>query len=174
MQLAAALVHDPELLVLDEPFSGLDPIGIATLSDVLRERAAAGVGVIFSSHQLDLVEDLCEDVVIINRGRVVAEGEIDALRARAAQRHLDVEVVGSGGRWVEDGDGFVVVERTGDNVRLLVGERFDLTSILARAGAAGEVRRFAYEPPHLSEIFMGLVGEPIDGARVPTAAEAGG
>ena len=74
VQLATALVHDPELLVLDEPFSGLDPIGIATMAGVLRERAGAGVGVVFSSHQLDLVEEVCEDVVIISRGRVVAEG----------------------------------------------------------------------------------------------------
>jgi ABC-2 type transport system ATP-binding protein len=81
VQLATALVHDPELLVLDEPFSGLDPIGISTMSEVLRERAHAGVGVVFSSHQLDLVEEVCEDVVIISRGRVVAQGSIEALRA---------------------------------------------------------------------------------------------
>ena len=82
VQLATALVHDPELLVLDEPFSGLDPIGIATMTEVLRERAEQGVGVVFSSHQLDLVEDVCEDVVIISRGRVVAAGAIDELKAR--------------------------------------------------------------------------------------------
>jgi ABC-2 type transport system ATP-binding protein len=173
VQLAAALVHAPSLLVLDEPFSGLDPIGIATLSDVLRERAAAGVGVIFSSHQLDLVEDLCEDVVIIHRGRVVAEGEIGTLRARAGQRHLDIEVAGSGGRWLDGSDGTVVVERSGDSVRLLVDERVDLAAILARAQAAGEVRRFTFEAPHLSEIFMGLIGD-TDGSRAPTATEAGG
>ena len=72
IQLATALVHDPELLVLDEPFSGLDPLGVQTMTEVLRERAAAGVGVVFSSHQLDLVEEVCEDVVIVSRGRVVA------------------------------------------------------------------------------------------------------
>ena len=74
IQLATALVHDPELLVLDEPFSGLDPLGTATMTEVVRERAAAGVGVLFSSHQLDLVEDVCEDVVIIARGRIVGVG----------------------------------------------------------------------------------------------------
>ncbi len=82
VQLATALAHDPELLVLDEPFSGLDPIGIATMTEVIHERAAAGVGVVFSSHQLDLVEDVCEDVVIIARGRIVAAGAIDELKAR--------------------------------------------------------------------------------------------
>ena len=74
VQLAVALVHDPELLVLDEPFSGLDPIGIATMTEVVNERARAGVGVVFCSHQLDLVEDVCEDVVIIAKGRIVAAG----------------------------------------------------------------------------------------------------
>ena len=90
IQLATALVHDPELLVLDEPFSGLDPLGTATMTEVVRERAAGGVGVVFSSHQLDLVEDVCEDVVIIARGRIVASGPIDELKAAsgpAASRH---------------------------------------------------------------------------------------
>src|SRR6476661_6343609 len=101
VQLGAALVHDPELLVLDEPFSGLDPIGIDTMTEVLRERAAQGVGVVFSSHQLDLVEDVCEDVVIISRGRVVASGGIDDLKSASGRRHLDVEVAGSGGAWLD-------------------------------------------------------------------------
>ena len=113
IQLAVALAHDPELLVLDEPFSGLDPIGIATMTEVVRERAAAGVGVLFSSHQLDLVEDVCQDVVIIARGRIVAAGAIDELKARSGRRHLEVEVVGSGGAWL-DGDGsLTVLERIG-------------------------------------------------------------
>ena len=97
IQLATALVHDPELLVMDEPFSGLDPIGIATMTEVVQERAAAGVGVVFSSHQLDLVEDICEDVVIIARGRVVAAGPIEDLKAAAGRRHLEVDVDGSDG-----------------------------------------------------------------------------
>ncbi|MEA2545914.1 MAG: type transport system ATP-binding protein [Chloroflexota bacterium] len=101
IQLGAALVHDPELLVLDEPFSGLDPLGIATMSEILRERAAAGVAVVFSSHQLDLVEDLCEDVVIISDGRIAAAGSIDDLRAASGRRHLEIEVEGSAGAWLD-------------------------------------------------------------------------
>src|ERR1700722_18216261 len=79
-QLAVALVHDPELLVLDEPFSGLDPGGIDDMSSILAERAAAGVTVLFSSHQLDLVEGLCEAVAIIYRGRLVVSGPVADLR----------------------------------------------------------------------------------------------
>src|SRR3954452_824748 len=78
VQLAAALIHDPEILVLDEPFSGLDPVGVDVMSGVLRELADEGVPVVFSSHQLDLVERLCEAVAIIRAGRLVASGHVEA------------------------------------------------------------------------------------------------
>jgi ABC-2 type transport system ATP-binding protein len=84
VQLAAALVHDPVALVLDEPFAGLDPIGVEALSAVISELAAEGTAVLFSSHQLDLVEHVCQDVVIVDHGRVVMHGELDALRRRPA------------------------------------------------------------------------------------------
>ena len=157
IQLGAALVHDPELLVLDEPFSGLDPIGSETMAEILRERAAAGVAVVFSSHQLDLVEDLCEDVVIINRGRIAAAGSIDALRAASTRRHLEVEVAGNGGAWLDGQPGLQVTERRGDFVRLLAPADIDLAAVLAAASAAGEVRRFSFQPPSLSELFMEVV-----------------
>jgi ABC-2 type transport system ATP-binding protein len=154
VQLAVALVHDPELLVLDEPFSGLDPIGIATMTEILRERASAGVGVVFSSHQLDLVEDVCEDVVIISHGRIVAHGPIDDLKAASGRRHLDVDVEGSDGSWIEAHPNLQVIDRRNSRVRLLVPDTTDLDSLLQSASAAGTVRRFSYEPPALSEIFM--------------------
>jgi ABC-2 type transport system ATP-binding protein len=157
IQLGAALVHDPELLVLDEPFSGLDPIGIETMSTILRERAAAGVGVVFSSHQLDLVEGLCEDVVIINRGRIAAAGAIDQLRAASTRRHLEVEVLGNGNAWLDGVPGLTAVERRGDLARLLAPADVDLPAVLAAASAAGPVRRFSFQPPTLSELFMEVV-----------------
>jgi ABC-2 type transport system ATP-binding protein len=163
VQLSTALVHDPELLILDEPFSGLDPIGIATMTEVVRERSAAGVGVVFSSHQLDLVEDVCEDVVIIAHGRIVAAGGIDELRAASGRQHLEVEVVGSAGAWLDGDEELIVLERAGDRVKLLVDRSADLDALLARARQAGEVRTFAYQPPKLSELFMEAVA--------PVAAE---
>ena len=166
VQLATALVHDPELLVLDEPFSGLDPIGIATMTEVLRERAAAGVGVVFSSHQLDLVEDVCEDVVIIARGRVVAAGAIEELRSASGRQHLEVEIVGSNGSWLDHRDDLTVLERSGDRVKLLVDRSVDLDDLLARARASGEVRIFAYQPPRLSELFMEAVAPDTTAAEV--------
>jgi ABC-2 type transport system ATP-binding protein len=157
VQLGAALAHDPELLVLDEPFSGLDPLGIETMSTILRARAAEGVAVVFSSHQLDLVEDVCEDVVIINRGRIVAAGPIDDLRAASTRRHLEIEVLGNGNRWLADRQDVVVEETRGDLARLATDANVDLPNILAAASAAGPVRRFAFQPPKLSELFLDLV-----------------
>jgi ABC-2 type transport system ATP-binding protein len=172
IQLATALVHDPELLVLDEPFSGLDPIGIATMTDVIRERAAAGVGVIFSSHQLDLVEDVCEDVVIIARGRIVAAGGIEELKLASGRQHLEVDVAASGGRWLDGRTDVTVLEHVGDRVKLLVDRSVDLDDLLSRAKAAGEVRTFAYQPPRLSELFMEAVAPEAPAPDSPGASNA--
>jgi ABC-2 type transport system ATP-binding protein len=166
VQLATALVHDPELLVLDEPFSGLDPIGIATMTEVIRERSAAGVGVVFSSHQLDLVEDVCEDVVIIARGQVVASGAIEDLKEASGRQHLEVEIVGSDGAWLDGQTDLTVLEHSGDRIKLLVDRSVDLDALLARARAAGEVRMFAYQPPKLSELFMEAVAPDEPTAEV--------
>ena len=94
-QLAAALVHEPELLVLDEPFAGLDPLAVRTLAEVLRGEAARGAAVVFSSHQLELVEDICEDVVIVDHGQIVAMGTVDALRRNSQRRRIELELDGA-------------------------------------------------------------------------------
>src|SRR5690606_14636374 len=86
VQLAAALVHEPDLMVLDEPLSGLDPLGVDTMAGVLRSQSEAGRAVVFSSHQLDLVEDLCDDVAIIHQGRIVAAGNVTQLKNAAPIR----------------------------------------------------------------------------------------
>ena len=92
VQLAAAMVHEPDLLVLDEPFAGLDPVAIEFLSNVVREHVAAGRNVLFSSHQLDLVEDLCDTITLIHRGEVVLQGDVRQLKANSAERYLRVGV----------------------------------------------------------------------------------
>ncbi len=92
LQLAAALVHDPEVIVLDEPFAGLDPVAVAELSTTLTERVHAGRTVLFSSHQLDLVQDLCESIVMLNEGRTVLEGRVADLRASSGRRQLRLTI----------------------------------------------------------------------------------
>ncbi len=158
-QLASALLHDPELLVLDEPFTGLDPLAVQSLGEVVMEQAARGAAVVFSSHHLDLVEGLCEDVAIIHRGRIVLEGSVASLKANATSRRVEIEIAGADGAWPPDGEGLEVVERRGDRVRLIVDRDTDPQALLALAQAAGAVRHFSFEPPRLSDLFVEAVSQ---------------
>jgi ABC-2 type transport system ATP-binding protein len=156
VQLAGALVHDPELLVLDEPFSGLDPVGTDAMAEVLAERAAAGTAVVFSSHQLDLVEHVCDRVAIVQGGRLVASGAVDELSAGGPPR-FDVEVTGSGGRWADTLAGATVVERDDDRVLLELAPDADPQAVLDAARRAGPVTLFASRRRRLSEVFRAAI-----------------
>ena len=156
-QLSLAVINDPELLVLDEPFSGLDPLAVDTMMELLRELAAAGAAVLFSSHQLDLVEDLCEDVVIIDHGRVVMSGRVDELRTTAEHRTLTVTVNGAGAGWLPDVPGATVLSESDGMVRLRLQRDTDPAEVIRVAGEAGEVTAVSYQPPDLSELFRRAV-----------------
>lgn len=156
VQLISALVNEPDLLVLDEPFSGLDPIAMGAMAELLAELAAAGGTVLFSSHQLDLVEDLCEDVVIINHGGVVAAGDLADLRAAVPERFVDVRYRGPAPDW--SGLAAVeVVESEVGHARLRVDRHTDLAAVVAAARHDGDIVSFAYRPPTLSELFRRAV-----------------
>ncbi len=173
IQLAVALVNDPALLILDEPFGGLDPVAAAALQDILTERAENGAGVVFSSHQLDLVQDLCEDVTIIANGVTVAAGTVRELRSRATRRIVEIAWDDPEARWTPPaglwpdgaGDG---PDRSGADprsgpgrVRFAVPAGVDPVEIVAAASSAGRVTSFSIEPPPLEEVFVELVaGEP--------------
>lgn len=154
VQLAVALIHRPDLLVLDEPFSGLDPMGVDEMAAVLTEQAAEGTAVVFSSHQLELVEDLCDDVAIIASGQVVLRGEVAELKRRAPVRILEVggatrsEALDSLGgvhhRSVEQGHERFVVDADTDPVVVL--------------DALGGAEHFAFTPPSLEDLFREAVG----------------
>jgi ABC-2 type transport system ATP-binding protein len=158
VQLAAALVHQPELLVLDEPFSGLDPIASETMSDILRERAAAGTAVVFSSHQLDLVEDLCEEVAIINEGAIVLEGSVRTLEDSAPIRHLELEIDGDATGLLDSLEGVHRVEFDGTRYTALIDATSDLRGFLTRAEEIGRLQHFTYTTPSLSDLFREAVG----------------
>jgi ABC-2 type transport system ATP-binding protein len=152
VQLAAALVHRPEVLVLDEPFSGLDPVGVDVLSEILRRQAEEGAPVVFSSHQLELVERLCESVVMIDRGRIVASGRIADLRARDPRRLVRVEVAGAPERWLDRVPGVRVLEQLAEGAIVELDGASE-SNVLDAARAAGSVRHFSVVRPSLSEIF---------------------
>jgi ABC-2 type transport system ATP-binding protein len=155
VQLAAALVHNPEVLVLDEPFSGLDPVGVDVLAEVLADRAADGIPVIFSSHQLELVERLCEAVAIINRGRLVASGSVEELRSRGGERRWQVEVADAASDWAAGLEGVTVVEKT--NGRVVLAVEGDEQRVLDAARAAGRVVHFSAVQPSLAQLFRQAV-----------------
>ncbi len=157
VQLAAALVHDPRLLILDEPFSGLDPIGTEVMSEVLRERAAEGVAVIFSSHQLELVERLCDDVAIVSRGRIVAAGAVEELRTERSSPRLRVQVEATANDWLTGVPGATLVGEGEGGVLIELKDGADDQLVLDAARRVGRVRRFEPARPTLSELFREVV-----------------
>jgi ABC-2 type transport system ATP-binding protein len=173
VQLAAALVHDPELLVLDEPFSGLDPIAVDTMSALLADRAARGVAVVFSSHQLDLVEDLCETVAVAAGGRTVLAGEVAALKAAGTSR-LRVVVDGDDDWLGHLPAGAEVQGRQGGEVTLQVVAGVDPVAVLDVARRSGRVAHLSLEQPRLSELFRDAVAvTPTTGAFTAGTSTAG-
>jgi ABC-2 type transport system ATP-binding protein len=176
VQLAAALVHDPDILVLDEPFSGLDPVAVDVMSAVLRDRAAAGVPVVFSSHQLDLVERISDRVAIVRDGSLVAVGSIDELRTLDRPRW---SVEGPPAEaWVRSAGPVRVLAADGPRTVLeLPGDRPGAEQqVLQAALAAGPVREFRAVRPSLVELYRHVVGDrgvpPTGGTPAPEPAGA--
>jgi len=155
-QVAAALVHEPEVLVLDEPFSGLDPLAVEVMVDVLRGRTAAGVPVLFSSHQLELVERLCDDLVIIAHGSIRAAGDRAALRARHAVPRWQLQVDTDAG-WLRDHPGVTLRDLDGPRAVFDLAAGFDDQKVLHAALERGPVRSFGPVVPSLTEIFREVV-----------------
>ncbi|TDC36420.1 ATP-binding cassette domain-containing protein [Micromonospora sp. 15K316] len=151
-QIAAALVHDPEVLVLDEPFSGLDPMAVDTVVGVLRERAAAGTPVLFSSHQLDVVERLCDDLVIIADGVIRAAGGREELRRTYTSPRFELVVETDAG-WLRDQPGVTLVDLDGARAVFDLAAGADEQPVLHAALARGPVRSFRPVSPSLTEIF---------------------
>lgn len=155
-QIAAALVHDPEVLILDEPFSGLDPLAVDVVANVLQTRSAQGTSVLFSSHQLDVVERLCDDLVIIAGGTIRAAGTRDGLRAEHATRRFELVSATDAG-WLRDEPGVDVVDFDGGYAVFEADSDETAQRVLQRAVAAGAVTSFAPRRPTLAQIFTEVI-----------------
>jgi ABC-2 type transport system ATP-binding protein len=166
LQLATSLVHDPAVIVLDEPFAGLDPVAVASLSETLRQRARAGRTVLFSSHQLDLVQDLCEDIAMVDRGRTVLQGNVATLRASSSRRQLRLQVEPSNHDWLLAYPQVTVVSDEADGLRLEVPDGTDPLEVLDAARAAGRVVDFGLDLPTLSQLFLAAADRTFDQAGV--------
>ncbi|TAN31617.1 ATP-binding cassette domain-containing protein [bacterium] len=155
VQLAVALVYEPDLLVLDEPFAGLDPSAVDSLSNVIREVASQGRAILFSSHQLDLVERLCDRIVIVDGGKALASGTLAELRARVPQR-LRVQVANPTEWWARL-DHMHVLSHDGEGVRFDIRPGDDTEEVLRAATAAGPLQFFGFESGGLAELYRELV-----------------
>lgn len=154
VQLAAAILHQPDLLVLDEPFSGLDPIGVDVMADAIAEEVDRGAAVLFSSHQLDLVERVCDAVTIIEAGRVTASGTVDELRRAGGQRRYEIEVEGPPDpEWIDALTGVDLVETDGTTLLVLLSPEADDQELLDAARQAGTVRRFGRQRRTLADRY---------------------
>ena len=187
VQLAAALVADPALLILDEPFSGLDPVAVDVMSQVLRERAEAGIPTLFSSHQLDVVERLCDRIVIIRSGQLVAAGTIEELAATASPRWrvvIDDGAAAAGAPAATSqtepsplspalaGLPQVEVSRDSHGRLIVTASGQDEQELLTAARPLGTVRELGPVRKPLTEIFRETLTAPaVDGENPPRTEE---
>ena len=160
VQLAAALIHNPGILVLDEPFSGLDPLAVEVMSKVLLDKASEGIPVVFSSHQLELVERLCHRVGIIRSGQMVAVGAVDELRSGGTVEMV-VEAPNAQAGWAGGLTGVTVRGHENGRTVLELGDGADDQEVLRAALATGPVTEFSRRRPSLTELYRTVVTQEV-------------
>ena len=171
VQFIGTVLHEPELLVLDEPFSGLDPINQDFLEAIVRDLHARGVTILFSTHLMDQAERLCERVCLIARARKVLDGDLGEIKRRERKGVVAVEFEGDSG-WLEAPE-VIAREVVGRGVHLVLREGGDPSALLARALAAGaRIRRWELLEPRLHEIFVRLAGPAGTDAAPPAPVSA--
>ena len=167
VQLVAAILHEPEVLIMDEPFVGLDPVNVALLKEAFGEMNARGTTLVFSTHQMEMVEELCEAVALIDRGKVVVAGPIREVKRSTGRRVVRLAVDGDDHGstdgaldWLEDLAGVTVVRPGQDFVELDVARSVDPDSILRQALERGQkVTQFVIAEPSIEQIFIERVGK---------------
>jgi ABC-2 type transport system ATP-binding protein len=164
IQLIATLLHEPELLVLDEPFSGLDPVNQEELRGIVRELAARGTTLVLSTHLMDEVERLCTHLTLLNEGRAVLDGSLDDVRRRFGGNVCRVDFRGDPG-FVASIPGVVDVARTGNTLEVRLDSVCDPPALLAQIAPRLAVHRFEVRSASLHSIFVRLVGPTPEPAR---------
>jgi ABC-2 type transport system ATP-binding protein len=158
MQFIATLLHDPEFLIMDEPFSGLDPVNATLLKDVLLELNKQGRTILFSTHRMDQVEKLCSSICLINRGEVVLQGTLREIKGRYGRSNVQIEYEGS-----DDflrADGLVQsFNNYGNYVEVRMAPGADSQKLLQLVAQRSRVNKFQLVEPSLEEIFIDVVGK---------------
>jgi ABC-2 type transport system ATP-binding protein len=173
IQFIAAILHDPDVLLMDEPFSGLDPVNVALLKEAFQEMRERGKTLVFSTHQMETVEELCESIAIIHQGRLIASGRLRDVKRASGRQVVRLSVEGDGELpWLQDVDGVRITRPGRDYVELEVSGGRDPEEVLTAALASGaRVTKFEIADPSLQQIFIQQVGEaPTDETRLAPAA----
>ncbi len=159
IQFIAAVLHDPDLMILDEPFSGLDPVAQELLKEVVLELKAEGKTIIFSTHQMEVAERICDDICMINKSRKVLDGTLREIKSSFGRNSVALRVEGGDGV-LADPSLVAKVERHSDEIEALLAEGADAQSLLQRLIASGAtVSKFELVEPSLNDIFIAKVGE---------------
>jgi ABC-2 type transport system ATP-binding protein len=161
VQFITAITHEPELLILDEPFSGLDPVNVEVLKEVILELKAAGKTIIFSTHQMEVAEKICDDICLINRSRKVLEGSIREVKRGFSRNAVALRLVG-GEAVLEDRALVSEVQRHSDGIEVLLAADAAPQGLLKELIAAGAtIERFEMIEPSLHDIFIEKVTENV-------------
>ncbi|MGH9668751.1 MAG: ABC transporter ATP-binding protein [Terriglobales bacterium] len=159
IQFIAALMHDPDFIIMDEPFFGLDPVNSALLKDVLLEMKARGKTILFSTHRMDQVEKLCDSICLVNHGHSVLQGNLREIKAGYGKNHVQIEYDGDG-NFLRQQDGLVEsFNDYGNHVELRLKKGADAQELLRAVAARCRVSRFELSEPSLEEIFIDVVGK---------------
>ncbi|WP_018924223.1 ABC transporter ATP-binding protein [Salsuginibacillus kocurii] len=157
IQFIAAVLHKPELLILDEPFSGLDPVNVEMLKKAVHDLKQSGTTIIFSSHRMEHVEELCEHLAILHSGKPVVHGNINDIKSSFGKQNIRLKT-DFDCRFLENIDGVMKYEEKAGDVWLQVTKDYVAKEVFAALQGKGFVRHFALEEPTLEEIFIEKVG----------------
>jgi ABC-2 type transport system ATP-binding protein len=157
IQFIAALVHDPDFIIMDEPFGGLDPVNAALLKDVLLDLKKKGKTILFSTHRMDQVEKLCDTICLINRGKSVLQGDLKRVKAQYGKNNVQIEYEGNG-NFVEQNKLVQSFNNYGNYVEVRLAPGADAQQLLRMASEHSRISRFELMEPSLEEIFIDVVG----------------
>ncbi len=158
VQFIACILHDPEFLILDEPFSGLDPANVVILKDVLLEMKKAGKTILFSTHRMDQVERLCDSICLVDKGKAVLEGELREIKSRFGRNHVQMEYEGDGD-FLQHSTLVQSFNNYGNYVEVRLAPGADAQELLKTAAARSRLNKFEVVEPSLEEIFIDTVGK---------------
>jgi energy-coupling factor transporter ATP-binding protein EcfA2 len=165
-QFITAILHDPDYIVLDEPFSGLDPVNQIVLKDILQELKQQGKAIIFSTHQMDSAEKLCDEICLINRGKIVLEGSLKEVKQKFGKNSVHVEFVGDGSfiQALPQVKNATVYENYAE---LQLNGAISSRELLSSISSKVEIRKFEFVEPSLNSIFLDVVGLPEETGERP-------